>query len=1180
MGVLKAIFGFLISRTFWTLVGLALLCALIWFYGPLVSVGEAEPLAGELTRVVVIGVILIAWLVSQLVRQIRAASANRMFVAELAQPAEPRPVAPGEENVAEVNEKFRNIMEQMKRSKLGGRRFLREMPWYVIIGPPGTGKTTALQQSGLHFPIDLSDDLKGVGGTRNCDWFFTEDAVLIDTAGRYVEQASDPEADAAEWRGFLDLLRKHRGRRALNGVIVALSVQELTGDEADIRAHGREIRKRLAELREKLQVHLPVYLMVTKVDLVPGFEAFFDDFSSREREQVWGATLGSDARVDGLTVTREMRTLLAALEERLVERMGGDEPLDRRAETFRFPAQMERLTAPLKVLVETVFCESRYEETPWLRGFYFTSATQEGSPIDRMVGSVAASFGLPSQAPVRRRHGEKRSFFLRDVLSALIFPEAGLGTFDPRAEERRTWIWRGTLAGSALVTALAALLFLLAYMRFSGGLDEQERQLATLSSRLANVAARQAPTDPLDLHLALEATSEVASARTDVGGGLLALVGPAAAAELERAQEIAYDRTLRNILEPRMVALLEATMWRQIRDPDYLLGALKTYQMMTGLAPYDAEFVAAWWDGALAASAPIDPFPTETDRAHQLAAIGRLAGEEEKIAPDPRLVDAALESICEIPLAVRAYQALLSDPAVARLDEWSPAEVAGPNGPQVLTRLSGESLRVGLPGAFTYAGFHETVLPLIPEIAAEAALDRAVVAGGCDESAEASPADLQGDILKLYYDDYVAKWDGLLRDVRLAPITDLTVALRNLKDLSATDSALSRLLEAVVAETHLTRTEEEDAAGGSGAGKKVFGKAASKLGTIGKLAKKGSKFVDLGGDGAAEEPPGTPVAEHFAPIRATVGEVDGQPPLLQPAVAALTTLFNTLQVVMASPNPEQALAEQGGLAQLTGAVGNEAAVLPDPIDDWIAGIARDTIDVTQEAVRDQLNARWRADVMPFCISATAGRYPFDAASAIDVNLADFDRLFNQGGLIDTFTNEHLLPYVDTTVRPWRWRADFGLPDEALEPFEKARAIRDALFPGGAGPVMNFQLVPQDLTPNASRVTLNVDGQVLAYFHSDARPTTMSWPGQDRTNMITLSFAPADGSTEVITSEVGSWAWLRLIREGRLQATELPEKFRLRLGAGGYAADFDLLAFSVDNPFDLSMFAGFSCPKSI
>jgi type VI secretion system protein ImpL len=225
MRVLKSVFGFFLSRTFWTLVGLVLLAALIWLYGPLLAFGTATPLASDLARIVVIGLLVILWLVSALVRQIRAARANRMFVTDLARPEPARPRAPGEENVGEVNQKFQDILTEMKRSKLGGRKFLRDMPWYVIIGPPGTGKTTALKQSGLHFPVDLSDDLKGVGGTRNCDWFFTEEAVLVDTAGRYVQQESDPEVDAAEWRGFLALLKKHRGRRALNGVILTLSAR-------------------------------------------------------------------------------------------------------------------------------------------------------------------------------------------------------------------------------------------------------------------------------------------------------------------------------------------------------------------------------------------------------------------------------------------------------------------------------------------------------------------------------------------------------------------------------------------------------------------------------------------------------------------------------------------------------------------------------------------------------------------------------------------------------------------------------------------------------------------------------------------------------------------------------------------------------------------------------------------
>ena len=1177
MRMIKAILRFLISRRLWTFIGLAILCSLIWLFGPLVSVGAAAPLASDLARAITIGTLAILWLISMLLAQLRAARRNQMFVTELAAAPVVDAARPGQGNVAEINAKFQSILSEMKRSKLGNKKFLRDMPWYVIIGPPGTGKTTALRQSGLHFPIDLTDDLKGIGGTRNCDWFFTEQAVLVDTAGRYVQQASDPEVDAAEWTGFLELLKKHRGRRALNGVIVAISMRELLGPEADLRAHGREIRKRLAELRERLQIRLPVYLMVTKADLIPGFEPFFADLSTRDREQVWGATLGTDTRIDTVMIERENRALLGSLEKRLATRMAEDLALPQRAEIFRFPAQMERVEAPMKMLVDTVFGESRYEESPWLRGFYFTSATQEGSPIDRLVGEMAQAFGLGTEPPMRRAYGEARSYFLRRLISDVIFSEAGLGMFDRAAVERKKWIWRGSVAGAALVTVLLGLAFLFSFLRYSGAINDQERLIADLSGRLANVAARHAPTDPLDLDLALDAATAVDAARTEVPASPLTLLGPSAGQELARAQRIAYEHTLRNVLEPRMVAMLEATMWRHIRDPEFLLGALKAYYMMTGLAPYDRDFLKIWWQERLPEFAATPPFPTDAALAHQLAAIDRLGSEETKVTHDGELVATALQSICTIPLAVRAYNALKQDPAVAGLAEWIPAEKAGPNGIRVLSRLSGNTLRSGLAGAYTYQAFHEVVLPLIPEVAAQAALDRAVFAGGCAESSDASVNTLEADILKLYSDDFIAQWDGFLRDVRLAPISDLTVATANLKDLASADSTLKRLLTAVVAETDLTRVEAE--AEGGAVPKGVVGAATKKLGKVGKLLKGGSKLIGKSAGNAAAGPlPGADIAGHFASLTAVIQETDGVPPLIGDAELALGALANELQTVAASPDPQAALLARGGLPQLTGALAGVATTLPDPIDDWIAGIAGDTISVTREAVLAQLNARWRADVQPFCVSATAGRYPFNLESAIDVNVADFQRLFGPGGLIDTYTNEPLLAYIDTTVRPWVWRADFGLDAASLAPFEQARTIRDGLFPGGAGPVMTFTLEPKDLSANASRVTLNLDGQQIVFFNSAVRPSPLTWPGPDGTNLIALSFTPLDGSTEVISSETGSWAWLRLIRQGQLSRTELPELFRLRLGSGGYSADFELRANSVENPFDLSMFGNFKCPE--
>ena len=1175
MKVIKAIFRFLFSRRLWTFIGIVLLCALIWLFGPLVSVGDMVPLADDLVRMIVIAVILVLWLFSLLLAQLRAARKNQLFVTELATPEKPKAALPGEANVAEINTKFAQVLTEMRRSKLGGRKFLRDMPWYVIIGPPGSGKTTALRQSGLHFPIDLSDDLKGVGGTRNCDWFFTEDAVLVDTAGRYVQQQSDPEIDSAEWLGFLDMLKKHRGKRALNGVILTLSLKELLAGETAVREHGREIRKRLAELRERLQIQLPVYLMLTKVDLVPGFESFFGSLPTKDREQVWGATLPTDARIDRTTIEREVKALLANLETRLTTRMAEDVPLDQRAEVFRFPAQVERLEAPLKLLIDTVFGESRYEESPWLRGFYLTSATQEGSPIDRLVGELAGSFGLNADSASRRPFGEKRSYFLRNMLTDLIFPEAGLGTFDAAAEERRKWLWRGSLAGASLLTLLAGLLFLFSFLRYSGGIDDQERLLADLSGRLANVAARQAPTDPLDLELALDGVTEIKAAATEVTASPLTFIGPTARSELAEAQRIAYDRGLRNILEPRMVALLEATMWRQIRDPEYLLGALKVYYMMTGLAPYDRDFAARWWQEQLPVNAPIDPFPTDAALEHQLAAIDRMGSEEKKIAPDNALVQQALQSICTIPLAARAYSALITDPAVTALPEWIPAEKAGPNATRILARTSDKTLRVGLPGAFTYDGFHNTVLPLIPEVAATAALDQQVFAGGCAESSDAPVATLEADILKLYQDDFIAQWDGILRDIHLAPITDLQVAAVNLKDLASPDSTLRRLVRAVVDEVDLTRVipEEEGSAATDGLAKK----AVAKLGKVGKLLKAGSKLATSTGGVADGPPPGSDVALHFAPLKAAIEEVDGVPPLLDDVGLQLAGLANEIATANNSGTGDKTLFERGGLPELTGAVANAAKSLPDPLDDWVAGIAGQTIAINREAVLSQLNDRWRADVYDFCVKATEGRYPFDPASAIDVNVADFRELFAPGARIDKFVTDNLLPYIDTTAQPWAWRADFGLDNALLAPFERARSIRDGLFAGGAGPVIGFTLLPKDLAPNATSVTLSVDNQVLTYTNAGALPMHMTWPGPDGTNQVTLTFRPTDGTGDMLAAETGAWAWLRLIRKGNLSATDLPEVFNLRLGLSGYSASFEMRADSVNNPLDLKMFGNFKCP---
>jgi len=188
----------------------------------------------------------------------------------------------------------------------------------VLIGPPGAGKTMALKHSGLGFPLAEHyghEALRGVGGTRDCDWWFTDEAVLLDTAGRYLTQDSDESVDSSAWGEFLKLLRRYRRRRPINGIIVAISLADiLDPDPATQERHARSIRRRIREIDETLGLRFPVYVMLTKADLVAGFTEFFETLDTAQRNQVWGLSFeaaGNDpqAKKDIEDLQRQMQNL-------------------------------------------------------------------------------------------------------------------------------------------------------------------------------------------------------------------------------------------------------------------------------------------------------------------------------------------------------------------------------------------------------------------------------------------------------------------------------------------------------------------------------------------------------------------------------------------------------------------------------------------------------------------------------------------------------------------------------------------------------------------------------------------------------------------------------------------------------------------------------------------------------
>ncbi|AZE49408.1 IcmF-related protein [Pseudomonas chlororaphis] len=358
---MKAFINFLV-RWVVPLLGLLALSLVIWFLGPLIIVAAYEPLAPAAVRWALIGLLFLAWIGVRVLRIVQARRNAAKVMQGLAAVAPDAASVATAEELAALKQRMDEALLLLKRSKLGGneRRNLYELPWYVIIGPPGSGKTTALVNSGLHFPLAEqmgSGAIRGVGGTRNCDWWFTDEAVLLDTAGRYTTQDSHAAVDKAAWLGFLDLLKNQRKRRPIDGVFVAISLSDLLlGSEAERSAHARAIRTRVQELYGQLGVRFPIYVMLTKFDLVPGFMEFFDALSKEERAQVWGVTFplddGKSAQGPLARFDEEFTALEARLTERLVERLQQERDPNRRDLIYAFIQQFAALRHNLSSFLE------------------------------------------------------------------------------------------------------------------------------------------------------------------------------------------------------------------------------------------------------------------------------------------------------------------------------------------------------------------------------------------------------------------------------------------------------------------------------------------------------------------------------------------------------------------------------------------------------------------------------------------------------------------------------------------------------------------------------------------------------------------------------------------------------------------------------------------------------------
>lgn len=624
-----SLFSFLFSRLFLGFIGISALAALVWIGGPHFSLVGVHWLESTLNRQIAIGIGYFLWIFFQLIPGLYRAWFNSKLLTTL-QHAE---VDREEQAVTEemLASRFSEAIAMLKKTHFPAResrkkqgwlkrfhaQYLYELPWYMIIGAPGAGKTTALVNSGLEFP--LSDTLgktalRGVGGTRHCDWWFTDEAVLLDTAGRYTLQESQRARDAREWQTFISLLKRFRARQPINGVIMTLSVADLLSDSAEARfAQATSLRQRLSELHLQTGIHFPVYVMVTKTDLLKGFMSYFASLDKSQRDRVWGFTFPWQANRQGETAVNTLfeekfHTLCTRLLDDLAGRMAKESDLSQRAECFLFPQEFASLRPLLAEYLDIVFSPEN-GEMPWTpRGIFFTSGTQEGLPFDRIMGELTRKLQLPQpvshsiaswdtvnrNAPIPANR--EQSYFIHALLSDMIFRESHLAGSDRSWENRNRllhWIGYGVLGLTLLITTL---LWSTSYYKNQQYLDQVAARLPAIEQQAQRLTASNsvAILDLLPFLNSLVALPQSEAFSLDdpplsLRGGLYR------GDQISDAAMGIYQNALKNLLLPNVAKQITATLRSDKgEDSEFSRNALRAYQMLYQPRSYDGEFLRAW----------------------------------------------------------------------------------------------------------------------------------------------------------------------------------------------------------------------------------------------------------------------------------------------------------------------------------------------------------------------------------------------------------------------------------------------------------------------------------------------------------------------------------------------------------------------------------------------------------
>jgi type VI secretion system protein ImpL len=951
--------------------------------------------------------------------------------------------------------------------------------------------------------------------------------------------------------------------------------------EEDLRHYAKVIRQRILELYTLLGIRFPIYMLFTKCDLIAGFTDFFADLKEEQRQEVWGETF-QDAN-PGLTEQHISRfegnfeEMIDRLQAKTFRRIQEENDLQRRGLILNFPRQIAWIRKGITSFLRDAFGKSGYEAEPLLRGVYFTSGTQEGTPIDRVMGLLASSYGLDRQN-IPLFSGRGKSYFITRLLKDVIFPEAELAGFDPVVERRQRLLHLTNFGAVLGCVAIMIALWTVSYTRNQSAIGAFTKEITPLQ----NSTGKESNLNTEMSSLVARLNTLQSAKNVYVQSSFLMTFGLFQGDKLRSGADHIYEQLLKKRLLPILLYNMEHELAAQIRQgqaANYqdLYFLLSVYLMMGMPEKMNLQMAIDWnrsqWENQYPREPQLQTQLTEHTENLLKSSFDPAALNQEVIAEARQLLNAT-------PLSVQIYTQLKSETIPNHSLDFHLADALGPHGATVfsLPGVGEDSKSLQIPGLYTYQGY-ETYFKKKGLEYIKQALAQNWILENPAANKESDLERLHDDLQKLYFNDYQNKWQNLLDSLVFNKPDNINQAIEIIDRIGGTESPLQLLLVALDRNTVLLKPPQAEES------QSIKGEIQDKS------AEKSPRLLPPTETmGAAQILP-REVQRHFQLLTNLVRPVGEMPPPLSKVIASLNQLRDVLiQISTAAKSEEQAFNIAKGRMNAAGggdpinAANNEFRLLPEPVRSWLLSLTSLGWDLTLNSAKKELNSTWKADVRAAYTKGLQGRYPLFRTSNIDATMVDFSRFFAPDGILDQFFKDKLSSFVDTSTPNWGLIAignsKVGIRREALIQFRNAARIRDAIFAsGGAVPSVSFELKPVSMDENVSTFRLSLEGQSATYSHGPSRPEKFTWPGPETNAGVRLTFLTLDGQ-EFSKSEDGPWAWLKTLDKAAMENTTIPDRFLVTFQVQGYKARYELRANSVNNPFRLPELESFRCPESL